>query len=235
MKYLLIVATLVCGLSLGACAESDAVTDANAQPDVTNGSPPTDAGQGGGQDGTTVGVPDAASGWDTTSTADSTVIPPLDGGGGGQTDSWTPPDVTVTPDAGGPADAGAPIVYDPSGDWMLVAYPSSQNICGYIQEFEPQTLMLTVSDQGVATATLEPPGWFMTLEFSGTYVEGQLEMMTEYVEEGPPSIGWATEHTHTIDVMLSSDAWFEGTYMHALVPNAAEPCTYYWSISGTKQ
>ena len=118
---------------------------------------------------------------------------------------------------------------------MLVANPSIQNICGYVQEFEEQTLVLTVTADNKATATLEPPGWFLTLEFEGTLNGTELRMTAAYTEEGPPSIGWATEHTHTIKGTFTSQTTFEGAYVHELVPNEADPCTYDWTITGAKQ
>jgi hypothetical protein len=60
-------------------------------------------------------------------------------------------------------------------------------------------------------------------------------MEAEYVEAGPPAIGGATVHTHTIGVSFTSETSFEGSYIHELNPNAGDSCTFHWTITGTKQ
>ncbi len=174
---------------------------------------------------------------DTTSIEDTAVTPPQDTG------TVVVPDTTSQIDTGWPMvdtsapmeDTAVPPAFDPSGPWLLVANPSSQEFCGHVQVFDDQVLFLSVTNDGQATATLEPPEWFLTLNFAGTCSGMELDMKAEYTEEGPPSIGWATEHTHNINVTLSSQTSFQGNYIHELVPNDAAPCTRYWNITGTKQ
>jgi hypothetical protein len=116
----------------------------------------------------------------------------------------------------------------------MVANPASQNFCGSDHQFDEQTLMVAVNEDDVATATLEPPGWFITLQFEGVFTGAQLTMQAEHIEDAPFSLGSAITNTHTIDVTLTSEADFEGTYVHEWVPNLGDPCTYNWNITGTK-
>ena len=118
---------------------------------------------------------------------------------------------------------------------MLVADPAIQTFCGYEKQFDEQTLVLTVTDDGTATATLAPPGWAITLEFTGTWSGSQLTMEAVHVEDAPFSLGSAITNTHTIDVTFTSEADFEGPYVHEWVPNSGDPCTYSWSITGAIQ
>ncbi|MBR56806.1 MAG: hypothetical protein CMH54_01980 [Myxococcales bacterium] len=150
--------------------------------------------------------------------------------GSSQVDQGTTP----VDQGGGQVDTGGSVVSNPSGQWMLTANPSSQEFCSNMQTFDAQVLVLSVTGDGHATATLAPPGWAITLNFDGTLAGTKLTMVAEYTEAGPPSIGWATEHTHTIDVTISSTLNFAGSYVHELVPNDASPCTRYWNISGSR-
>jgi hypothetical protein len=124
---------------------------------------------------------------------------------------------------------------DPTGSWVLVAdIPYMAPCDAGSKTFEQQTLDLTVNGTA-ATAILEPPELFITLDFEGTMNGAYLAMTAAYVEAGPPSIGWASEHTHTLEAQLTSATTFDGTYIWEVVPNAANPCTYIWDITGTKQ
>lgn len=124
---------------------------------------------------------------------------------------------------------------DPTGSWILVADIPYMAPCDPgSKTFEQQTLELTVNGTA-ATAILEPPELFITLEFEGTMNGAYLAMTAAYTEEGPPSIGWASEHTHTLEAQLTSATTFDGTYMWEVVPNDANPCTYIWDITGTKK
>ena len=221
MKIQTIATLLVCGLALGGCSSSgegpsgsDEDTTANSTPDAvadTQSTPP-----------------------DSTATVDST--PPEDDVPATPNDAWTgdEPDTTAQADAE-PMDTAEPMGFDPDGSWLLVATPSIKNFCGLDHEFADQTLVLTVADDGTATATLEPPEWFLTLEFTGTLAGAQLTMQAVHVEEAPFSLGSAITNTHTIDVTFTSETDFEGPYVHEWVPNSGDPCTYDWVITGTKQ
>ncbi len=134
----------------------------------------------------------------------------------------------------GQVDTAGPAVPNPTGQWMLTANPASQVFCGNVQTFDSQVLVLSVTDDGQATATLAPPGWAITLYFAGTLSGNKLTMLAEYTEAGPPSIGWATEHAHTIDVTITTTSNFAGGYIHELVPNDGPPCTRTWNISGSR-
>jgi hypothetical protein len=144
-------------------------------------------------------------------------------------------DTAAQVDIATPADAVEPMDFDPNGPWLLVATPSTKEFCGIERQFDAQTLELAVTEDNTATATLEPPGWAVTLEFAGTFTGAQLTMQAEHIESAPFSMGSAITNTHTIDVTLTSEANFEGTYVHEWVPNIGDPCTYDWSITGSKQ
>jgi hypothetical protein len=143
-------------------------------------------------------------------------------------------DTAAQVDIAAPADAVEPMDFDPNGSWLLVATPSTKEFCGIERQFDAQTLELAVTEDNTATATLEPPGWAVTLEFAGTFTGAQLTMQAEHIESAPFTMGSAITNTHTIDVTLTSETNFEGTYVHEWVPNNGDPCTYDWSITGSK-
>jgi hypothetical protein len=119
---------------------------------------------------------------------------------------------------------------------LLVAEAPYQENCTGTggKVFEQHLLELTVTDSQ-ATGVTEPPDLFITLNFEGTLLGAKLTIAAPHTEAAPPSIGWAIEHVHTIDVNLASETSFAGTYVWEAVPNAATPCTYTWNITGTKQ
>jgi len=227
MKLRNLVTILVCVFSLVACSSPGDNSGGNGV-DAT-GNAPSDVAGGGDSQSTTAS--DSIWTVDSTSSLDTGVAPPSDTGVAPPLDTGT----VVKPDTTAQIDTVAPMDFDPSGLWLLVANPSSQEFCGQVQVFDDQVLVLTVTNDGHATGILEPPEWFLTLNFDGTLSGSQLTMTADYTEAGPPSIGWATEHTHTMDVTITSKTDLEGSYVHELVPNTAEPCTRYWNITGTKQ
>jgi hypothetical protein len=135
-----------------------------------------------------------------------------------------------------PVCTAASIDFDPTGSWWLVAdAPYQENCAGSGgKTFEEHTLELTVTGSDAAGVT-EPPELFITLDFEGTLMGSKLTMAAPNTELGPPSQGWAIEHVHTIDVNIASETSFAGTYVWEAVPNDATPCTYTWTITGTKQ
>lgn len=246
-KDLTIVAlVLMCWIPLGACSGPE--RSPNEALDTFSADVTVDS-LGNTENGDTQvsGPWDSGSLADSAPAGDSNVVPPQDTGTTPPSDAATfndaatlkdasdPADTTGPVDAGSTVDTAVPVGMAPSGSWLMVATPAIQNICGYDQEFVPQILVLTVGDDNKATATLEPPELFITLEFDGTLTGDQLSMQAEFTEAGPPSIGWATEHTHTINVTFNSKTSFDGSYVHEMVPNNAEPCTYNWTITAHKQ
>jgi hypothetical protein len=146
-------------------------------------------------------------------------------------------DSQQVPDATADTEEGEVVIGDGtalSGHWWVAASPKSQSPCGYEEIFMEQNFVLVVGEDNTATGTLEPPGLFITLDFTGALNGSQLTMVAYNTEAGPPSIGWATEHTYTIDVSVVSQSYIQGTYTHELVPNDGEPCTLTWNIAATK-
>jgi len=127
------------------------------------------------------------------------------------------------------------IDFDLTGSWWLVADTPFVEPCGWGgKTFPEQSLALTVNGS-VATAVLEPPELFITLDFEGTLTGTQLTIAAPHTEEGPPSIGWASEHMHTIDATVTSATAFAGTYAWEVVHNNGDHCTHVWNITGTRQ
>lgn len=139
------------------------------------------------------------------------------------------PDTSLTPDAVEFFDA------DMNGTWWLVANPKAQDPCGFVKEFKEQGLDLTLGEGDQVSGVLKPPGDFITLSFEGTFDGSELNIVAHYTEAGPPSIGWATEHTYTLNATLIFETGFVGTYVQEMVPNDGPPCTLTWPISGAKQ
>jgi len=221
----------------GEDAQSTGSSDTGATVDTTA---PTDSGTNspldtGNLPGTDTTPADDSSAPDDTAapTVDDTAAPAVDTAA--PDDTAAPAADTLPPmDTASPSDSTEPVAVDLKGPWLLVANPDTQEPCGYTVEFPERTIELVPNGSEVSGIS-EPPGLFITLEFEGTLTGTQLTMQATYTEAGPPSIGWATEHTYTLDVAVTSDSTFVGSYVHELVPNAAEPCTYNWNITGTKQ
>jgi hypothetical protein len=142
---------------------------------------------------------------------------------------------TVEPvDSAMPTDGMDPGDVDLNGSWVLVAEPSELDTCGIMKPYDGGTLVLSVNGNQV-TGSLAPPGLFITLEFGGNVTGTQLTMEATWTEAGPPAVGFATEHTHTIDAHVTSETTFQGIHVHELDPNSGDTCTYNWTITGTKQ